>query len=124
MKKIFTILFVFTLIISLLSSSNSWAFRCGSGLVSTGDSKTKVQITCGQPTTKESACENRQEYTAADKSGKIKKYKKCGKKVEVWRYNCGENDFIYKLSFENGILKKEDTEGRGAGKSDCQGKKH
>lgn len=122
MRKNITILFFAAVTILFLSALNSWAFRCGSGLVGDGDSKTKVQITCGKPTSKETSCENRQEYTAADKSGKSKKFRKCGKKVEVWHYNCGDNDFIYKLTFENGLLKQEDTEGRGKGKSDCSGK--
>lgn len=99
-----------------------WAFRCGSGLVGSGDTKTKVLITCGSPTFKETSCAKRQEYSSTDKSGKVKKIKKCSQKTEVWHYNCGENDFIYKLTFENGILKNENTEGRGKGKSDCLGK--
>ena len=103
-------------------ADNCWAFRCGSDLVSSGDSKTKVLVTCGKPTSKETSCENRQEYTSTDKSGKIKKNKKCGKKLEVWHYNCGDKDFIYKLTFENGVLKSENTAGRGKGKSDCLGK--
>ena len=122
MKRNFTIMFFAAVTFFFLSAVNSLAFRCGSGLVSDGDSKTQVQVTCGKPTSKETSCENRQEYTKIDKSGKIKKYKKCGKKSDVWHYNCGDNDFIYKLTFENGILKKEDTEGRGKGKSDCLGK--
>jgi hypothetical protein len=122
MKKNITILFFAVLTYLLCSAANSWAFRCGSGLVSDGDSKTKVQVTCGKPTSKEKSCEKRQEYTVTDKSSNVKKLKKCGQKVEVWHYNCGDNDFIYKLTFENGILKREDTEGRGKGKSDCQGK--
>ena len=104
------------------SAASSWAFRCGSGLVSEGDSKTKVQVTCGKPTSKETSCENKQEYTTATKSGKTRNVKKCGKKLEVWYYNCGDNDFIYKLTFENGILIDDDTEGRGKGKSDCLGR--
>ena len=122
MKRHFTIIFLAALTFLFLSTVDSWAFRCGSGLVGSGDSKTQVQVTCGKPTSKETSCENRQEYTKTDKSGKIKKFKKCGKKLEVWHYNCGDNDFIYKLTFENGILKNEDTEGRGKGKSDCLGK--
>jgi hypothetical protein len=121
-KKKITFLFFTASIFLFFSTANSWAFRCGSGLVSDGDSKTQVLVTCGKPTTKESSCENRQEYTTTDRSGRIKKNKKCGAKVEVWRYNCGNNDFIYKLTFENGKLKKEDTEGRGKGKSECLGK--
>ncbi len=91
---------------------NVWAFRCGSGLVSTGDTKAQVQMTCGKPSLKEKKCiEN-----WADKK------KKCDKKVEVWYYNCGEGDFVYALTFENNTLIAENTEGRGKGKSECQGK--
>jgi hypothetical protein len=122
MKKSTAIIFLVSSSLLFASAVNSWAFRCGSGLVTSGDSKTQVLVTCGKPTTKESSCENRQEYTTTDRSGRIKKNKKCGAKVEVWRYNCGENDFIYKLTFENGKLKKEDTEGRGKGKSACLGR--
>ena len=103
-------------------AANGWAFRCGSGLVSTGDSKTRVQVTCGKPTSKTKTCANSQASTATTKKGKIKKSKKCGTKTEVWHYNCGDGDFIYVLTFENGKMTKEDTEGRGKGKSDCQGK--
>jgi hypothetical protein len=91
--------------------------------VTTGDTKTQVLLTCGQPTTKDKAsCEGQQAYLMKDKAGKVKKSKKCTKKLEVWHYNCGDNDFIYALTFENGRLAREDTEGRGKGKSDCLGK--
>jgi hypothetical protein len=122
MMRNITVLFFAALAFLLLSASNSWAFRCGTGLVGSGDSKTRVLVTCGKPTSKESSCENRQEYTSVDKAGKVKKFRKCGKKLEVWHYNCGDNDFIYTISFENGLLKSENTEGRGRGKSDCLGK--
>jgi hypothetical protein len=116
-KIIFT-----SVIILLFTITNSWAFRCGSGLVGNGDTKTQVLVTCGKPTSKEKTCENRREYTTTDKYGKIKKFRKCGKKLEVWHYNCGDNDFIYALTFENNILIEEATEGRGKGKSNCRGK--
>jgi hypothetical protein len=116
-KIIFTSVFIL-----LFSIAACWAFRCGSGLIGDGDSKTKVLVTCGKPTSKEKSCENRQQYTTTDKYGKIKKFRKCGKKVEIWHYNCGDGDFIYALTFDNGILKNETNEGRGKGKSDCRGK--
>lgn len=114
--------FVMTICILLSFPTDSFAFRCGSGLVSSGDTKTQVLITCGKPTSKESTCEGRQTGTSVDKDGKVKKYKKCSKKVERWHYNCGENDYIYTLTFEDGKLTQENTEGRGKGKSDCTGK--
>lgn len=122
MKQNIVLIFFATCIFVLFSAVNSWAFRCGNNLVSEGDNKTQVQVACGKPTSKETSCENRQEYTATTKSGKIKKHRKCSKKLEVWHYNCGDNDFIYKLTFENGILRDEDSEGRGKGRSDCRGR--
>jgi hypothetical protein len=117
-----TIIFLASIFFLSLAAGEVLAFRCGTGLVSTGDSKTQVLVTCGKPTSKEKSCENSQQYTSVDKSGKIKKNKKCGKKLEVWHYNCGDSDFIYKLTFENYKLISETTEGRGKGKSDCLGK--
>jgi len=82
------------------------AFRCGAEVVSTGDSKANVLIKCGKPTHK-------------DRMGAKKKGKRS---VEKWYYNCGKDDFIYALTFENGILKNEEAQGRGRGESDCLGK--
>lgn len=109
-------------IILLCYTSDTFAFRCGSGLVASGDTKAQVQVTCGKPTFKESTCEGRQSSTSVDKNGKVKTHKKCANKVEVWHYNCGESDYIYALTFEDGKLTNETTEGRGKGKSDCLGK--
>ena len=112
----------FCIILSCFFAAESFAFRCGSGLVSSGDSKTRVLVTCGQPSSKATSCTNTQEFTTTTKKGKIKKTKKCGTKADVWHYNCGNDDFIYALTFENGKLTNETTEGRGKGKSDCLGK--
>jgi hypothetical protein len=110
------------IILIFFASADSWAFRCGTGLVSSGDTKTQVLVTCGKPTSKEKSCENHQQYTTTDKYGKIRKNRKCGKKLEIWHYNCGDMDFIYSLTFENGILKNETNDGRGKGSSGCRGK--
>jgi len=120
MKLISTLSIIFAVLI--FSVSNASAFRCGSDLVASGDTKTQVLVTCGKPTTKETTCDGRETSTYVDKNGKVKKHKKCSRKVEVWRYNCGENSFIYALTFENGKMTDETTEGRGKGKSDCLGK--
>ena len=44
---------VLTLVFLLSSPPPGHAFRCGSGMVSVGDSKGKVLIECGKPTFKE-----------------------------------------------------------------------
>jgi hypothetical protein len=109
-------------IILFFLASECFAFRCGDGLVSTGDTKTQVSVTCGKPTSKDTSCKNNRAETSTGKKSKIKKNKKCSNKVEVWHYNCGSDDYIYALTFENGKLSDEATEGRGKGKSHCQGR--
>jgi hypothetical protein len=49
--KIIKIAFLFFIILCFFAAE-CFAFRCGSGLVSSGDSKTRVLMTCGQPTSK------------------------------------------------------------------------
>ena len=117
MKTNFIIMFFAAILFLSFSTGRALAFRCGSGLVSDGDTKTQVLMTCGKPTSKEKSCENRQYTTTTNKNSR-----KCGKKLEVWYYNCGYNDFIYKLTFENGKLIGETNDGRGKGKSNCLGK--
>jgi hypothetical protein len=120
---------VIAVCLMILKSNDCSAFRCGSGLVTEGDTKAKVLIECGQPTYQEKG--GIKKKTSRMESGKLKisdgvthqkKHKETTQKIEKWYYNCGDNDFIYVLEFENGILRKEDTTGRGKGKSDCMGK--
>lgn len=109
-------------VILLFFCLDALAFRCGSGLVTSGDTKVQVSVTCGNPTSREKTCQDHQSTAKRDKNGKIIKSKKCASKQEVWYYNCGDNDYIYALAFEGNKLVKESTEGRGNGKSDCRGK--
>jgi hypothetical protein len=116
----------------LSGSLESYAFRCGDGYVSVGDSKTKVLLECGKPTSKEKVRLKKgrhyrtgeREKDKKDKKDKTKStyLKEKKKPMEKWFYNCGENDFIYVLTFEGGILKKEETGSYGKGKSDCKGR--
>lgn len=124
------------------------AFRCGDGFVSEGASKTRVLLECGQPTSKEKGGAKKETGKPAKKGKtgdkKAKRQKKdkkdnkyskdsrsavraeydnvSKKRIEKWYYNCGDNDFLYVLTFEGGVLKKEETGGYGQGKSDCRGK--
>lgn len=113
----------------LASVGDDWAFRCGSGLVLEGDRVGKVLIECGPPTFKESAGAKTTEKSRKDRGKKTRKTsgvedrRDHSGKVERWTYNCGEHDFIYVLTFEGGVLTKEETMGYGKGRSDCQGKR-
>jgi hypothetical protein len=94
------------------------AFRCGDGVISIGDTKSRVLIECGKPTYKEKVG-SKDVYTNDESN---RKRRKSSKKVEQWSYNCGEGNFVYVLEFEGGKLVREDTNGRGRGKSHCEGK--
>jgi len=130
MTKIIISLSVAALFI-LSGSLESNAFRCGDGYVSVGDSKTKVLLECGKPTSKEKGRSKKGRHYRTDEKEKDKDkgdktkgtyLKEKKKPVEKWFYNCGENDFIYVLTFEGGILKSEETGSYGKGKSDCKGR--
>jgi len=112
---------VLTLVFLLSSPPPGHAFRCGSGMVSVGDSKGKVLIECGKPTFKEKVADRETRYASTGKSTKGKSGKTT-KTVEQWTYNCGKDDFIYILTFEGGKLIREDTDGRGRGESECKGR--
>jgi hypothetical protein len=106
------------------------AFRCGSGLVIVGDRTGKVLIECGPPTSKEVAGSKKQgkprqtdRVKKTQKSSESMTYRENSGKVERWFYNCGEHDFVYILTFEGGVLTKEETKGYGKGRSDCQGRR-
>lgn len=106
------------------------AFRCGSGLVIIGDRTGKVLIECGPPTSREAAGAKRQGKShPADRVKKTRSpsepvsHRDDSGKVERWFYNCGEHDFVYLLTFEGGVLTKEETQGYGKGNSDCQGRR-
>lgn len=106
------------------------AFRCGSGLVIEGDRTGKVLIECGPPTSKEVGGSKKQGKShQTDGVKKTQKSSQSGThhensgKVERWFYNCGEHDFVYILTFEGGVLTKEEMKGYGKGRSDCQGRR-
>jgi hypothetical protein len=103
------------------------AFRCGSGLVIEGDRTGKVLIECGPPTYKEAggARTKGKSRTAREQrtSPEPATHRENSRKVERWVYNCGENDFVYILTFEGGVLTKEETKGYGKGRSDCLGRR-
>ncbi len=122
------IISIFSIIFLLSVYTDSYAFRCGSGFVSIGDSKSKALLECGKPTSKEKTGVKKvrrykQNERDRDESRTARRasFREKSKSVEKWYYNCGDNDFIYILTFEGGILKSEETGGYGKGKSACKG---
>jgi hypothetical protein len=123
MRKI-TVALGAAVLLTLAVPGDGQAFRCGSGVVKTGDKTGKVLILCGPPTHKEGvgAKAKAKSTKAKQKSAEQASYQASSQKVQRWYYNCGEHDFIYVLTFAGGVLEKEETEGYGKGKSDCEGR--
>lgn len=88
------------------ASDCAFAFRCGSEMISAGDSVEVLLSKCGRPQNKRFATE---------------KYRNRWESVEKWYYNCGSDDFIYILTIIHDVVSKEETAGRGSGVSRCQG---
>ncbi len=126
------------LFIAMLSiPSGSQAFRCGDEIISCGDSAGKVLARCGSPeyTTKDPAkikggfssgsvhrsktSQSGSNYYTKGRSYTSGYYAEEETKVEHWFYNCGDNDFVYDLTFENDVLISEDSSTRGYGPSQC-----
>lgn len=64
---------ILVFIILCLAAGDASAFRCGSGMVSAGDSKARVLIICGKPTAKEKVNEKTKTSTVAVKNKTTKK---------------------------------------------------
>lgn len=115
------------LAVLFFSGGDAAAFRCnqGKGLVSAGDTKARVRIECGQPDSVEkSKSVTRGRYageTVETKNGRVRGgyYTEETLSVEKWYYNCGENDFLYVLTFEGDVMVSVETAGRGKGPSRC-----
>lgn len=110
MKKHLIILLSFVFVVFI--TGNGFAFRCGSELISIGETKIHTIKICGQPTLKEKTCLERNTLTGI-----------CINEGEAWYYDCGESDFIYVLNFgENSRLISVQTGGQGSGVSICNGR--
>jgi hypothetical protein len=105
MKKILITLLSIT-ILFLSIPSHSLALRCGNNnIVMRGDTAVSVLNKCGQP--------DHREFMQEVINGQLQY-------VEKWFYNCGENDFLYDLTFINSIVVKDDPFSRGTGTNKCK----
>ena len=100
--------------LSFAAADQAYAFRCGTKLVTEGDTRSKVVATCGEPTEIESrrAILRRpiewidgRLYTVGEGLVEIP--------VDVWIYNLGPRKLMRRLRFEDGRLVSIETLGYG-----------
>ena len=105
----------FIVVIGLLAAAPSFAaFRCGSKIVSEGDSRSEVAAKCGEPTdvvTLQSVFRRPMIWTRGRPYYIGEDYMEVP--VESWIYNLGPNKLMRKLRFEGGVLAEIETLGYG-----------
>jgi len=110
-KKIATVAITAALIWAGAASADS--FRCGTKLMSDGDSTDKVEALCGPPT----SIQRRQILQSpVHYSNGRQYYGYYGVTevvVEYWTYNLGPSKLMRRLRFEDGLLVDVETLGHG-----------
>lgn len=103
--------FVFLSVV-FLCEGRAEAMRCGSRLISPGDTASEVTARCGDPTQVVRTTETRyinvwygNGYVQGGHAAQIQ--------VEIWTYNRGPRRLMRQLRFENGVLVSERTLGYG-----------
>jgi hypothetical protein len=93
------------LVLGLLACSPAFAFRCGTKLVSEGDTRSQVIAKCGDPSdvTNQGSVFRRPVYWNHGRRYYI------GEDfievpIETWVYNLGPNKLMRRLRFEGGVV--------------------
>jgi hypothetical protein len=102
------------LLFGVLACSPAFAFRCGTKLVSEGDSRSEVAAKCGEPTeiVSQGSIFRRpvvwnygRPYYIGEGFIEVP--------VETWLYNLGTNKLMRRLRFEGGCVTEIETLGYG-----------
>ena len=105
---------IFVVMLGLAAASPAHAFRCGTKLVSEGDTRSEVAAKCGEPTEviAERSVFRRpviwsygRPYFIGEDYIEIQ--------VESWIYNLGPNKLMRRLRFESGVVTEIETLGHG-----------
>ncbi len=108
--------------LSMVLALPSWALRCGTRIISVGDTKDKVEYACGEPNTVDSWEEEQirhDPYYEPFWNGRRYEQRVYYRPVTVfvnvdrWTYNYGSTRFLQHLIFKNGVLKKIDIGEKG-----------
>lgn len=92
-------------IASFSVTASAQSMTCKNDLVMIGDSKSSVQIKCGEPVAKDSFCKQTKPVVVTNPgSSTVVNVTPC-QNVDEWTYNPGSGQFMTTLHFEDGKLK-------------------
>lgn len=89
------------------------SFRCGTRLVTDGDSADKVEALCGPPSSVQSREILRRPIRWYRGRPYYLSYEPLPVQVEYWTYNLGPSKLMRRLKFEDGLLVEVETLGHG-----------
>ena len=102
-KKIATLTFTAALLWAGAVSADS--FRCGTKLMTDGDSSDKVEALCGPPT----SIQRREILRPVYWNHGVGVHSSYEVSVELWTYNLGPSKLMVRLRFEDGLLVDVET---------------
>ena len=105
MKKTILGMFALTAVLLWSASASADSFRCGTKLMSDGDSSDKVAALCGPPTD----VQRREILRPYYGYGARNIHTSYEVSIEYWTYNLGPNKLMRRLRFEDGILVDVET---------------
>ncbi|MEJ2755840.1 MAG: DUF2845 domain-containing protein, partial [Gammaproteobacteria bacterium] len=106
-NNIHPIVFPFILLTGVLISQNSFALRCGTSLITAGDSKIAVRKKCGEPSWIDHWSTELRRNPDTDWEHSLTRFH------ERWAYNRGPHRFISFVTFDGGMVVSVDQNGRG-----------
>jgi hypothetical protein len=106
MRKMILGTFAIATALALCGTAAADSFRCGSKLMSDGDSSDKVAALCGPPTSVE-----RREILRGYSfyRNNVPLHTSYEVSVELWTYNLGPSKLMRRLRFEDGLLVDVET---------------
>lgn len=90
-------------------SASADSFRCGTKLMSDGDSSDKVEALCGPPT----SIQRREILRPVYWNRGVGYHSSYEVSIEYWTYNLGPSKLMRRLRFEDGLLVDVETLGHG-----------
>jgi hypothetical protein len=101
------------LVLALVAASPAYAFRCGTKLVSEGDTRSQVASKCGEPTEVDRRSALREPITWIGGRAYRSGVGLVEIPIEFWIYNLGPSKFMQRVRFEDGVVVEVQTLGYG-----------
>jgi len=101
------------LVLALAAAAPAHAFRCGTKLVTEGDTRSQVAAKCGEPTEVERRSVLREPITWIGGRAYRGGLGLTEIPIEFWIYNLGPSKLMRRIRFEDGVVVEVETLGYG-----------